>query len=205
MYLFISSILTFININSVYLSLHTQKIKSYAWKLRKNGISCLFVIERGYGKICMASIGWPASTPDISCFKKDPRFNTRQKRNNLFAKVGSIIGDSGFFDQSIPGFCTPIAHTKTAAGRNRWRHLSDEEKEWSRNVSKCEVVIENIFATIFYNRYQLLRRRPQPNVRSGPAGLSKLIHGAAILHNLDIEYNNKRIFDGEDWEWGAIM
>ena len=167
----------------------------------------MFLIDRGFGLIRYASIGWPASNNDIYILKSCRLFHNRQKRSHFLDVYGPIVGDKGFFDKDVQGIIIPNGNEYASRGRGgrskvkkRKRHkripLTLSEKRWSQRVSAVEIGIENTFAAIFHNKYTLVKRGPQPMCKNAAITHPRIILAAAILYNIEIIYNRRPIFDG---------
>ncbi len=172
-----------------------QYIYSYSWKLRKNALSSLYLIDRGFGLVRYVSIGWPAATNDITILKNCSLFGPEASRNEFFETYGNIVTDQGFFDAMFPQIMCPIASKRSKAGLARWNALTDEEKHWSYRISAVEAQAECVFAQIFHNEFQLLKRAPQPLCKSVPKTQPRIILAATILYNMPIMEKKKCIFD----------
>lgn len=146
----------------------------------------------------MASVGWPASYPDIDIVQQCNLFRDRAKRARFFALSGeiSVIADQGFFSAEFPGFMTPIASVHSAAGITRWLTLTGEERAWSSSVSREEVKIENCFAHLFVKKWKLLKRGPEGLCKDPLRTAPRIITAGAILYNLEIILSGRSFLDG---------
>lgn len=155
--------------------------------------------DRAYGLVRMASIGWPASYPDINILQNCNLFRDQAKRDEFFRTYGpnlAIIADQGFFSQLFPGIMCPIASVHSRGGIPRFLELTDEERMWSSKISAAEVKIENLFSQIFAVKYNLLKRRPHGLCNDPLLKLPMLIKAAAILYNAEIIMSGRSILDG---------
>ena len=168
---------------------------SYSWKLRKNGISTLVLIDRGFGKVRYFSTGWPAAEPDCTMVNSSALFSNSEWRRRFVEEYGQIIGDQGFKMQSHPEFICPLASKCTPAGRRAFAALSDAEKKWSKKVSAAEARIEDSFAEIFRNEFALVRRRPFPVSTDCRRILPELITASFIMYNMQIDDRGYSILD----------
>ncbi|MCP4988574.1 MAG: transposase family protein [Colwellia sp.] len=158
-------------------------------------MSSLFLIDRAFGLVRYASIGWAAATPDITILKQCALFGDQRKSDAFFQQCGRIVTDQGFSDARFPDIVCPIASKRSAAGLGRWNQLTDDEKEWSSRISAIEAGAENVFAQIFHNEFQLVRRFPQGLCKNADVVLPKIILAATILYNMQILEKGRCIFD----------
>ncbi len=141
------------------------------------------------------SIGWPAATNDITILKTCGLFGREASRAAFFQTYGNIITDQGFFDAEFPHIFCPIASKRSVKGLARWNSLTDVEKRWSYRISAVEAQAENVFAQIFHNEFQLLKRCPQPICKKVVKTQPQIILAATILYNMQILENGCCIFD----------
>ena len=162
-------------------------------------MNSLFIIDRGFGLIRFASIGWPAATNDMYILSNCSLFNTIEKRNTWAGKYGNLVADQGFFNQLFDFILCPIASRFGGdAAYRRWNQLSPEQKEWSKRISKIEVKIENTFSQIFVQKYKLIKKKPKPICYNADFKHPQLILAASLLYNLEIIWNKRSILDGPD-------
>ena len=114
-------------------------------------------------------------------------FRDREQRDAIFEWLGPIVGDVGFRSQLLPSIITPICSRKTAAGRELWQYLHPEERLWSARIGAIEARIENLYADVFVNKFQLLKRRPQGCCKNGRGTLPRLLIAACIIYNMQID------------------
>lgn len=170
----------------------------YSWKLKRNAMSSLFMICRKTGLIRYASIGHPASYNDMEIMQTCNLFHDPVKRNIFFRDYGPLpmLGDQGFFSAEFPGIITPIATTFSTSSIQRWQTLNQEERNWSSNICREEVKIENTFAQLFVRKWKLLNRGPDPLCKDPLHVQPRIMMAGTILYNLEIILTGRSFLDG---------
>lgn len=161
---------------------------------KKWGRTSIFLIDRVFGMFRFVSLNHMGRKADIHCLRDTSLCNTPE-RMEWFINNIKVIADLGFKSLDLPNIVTPLKPVHEVV------RLTLEEQNYCHKIRGIQRCVENIFAKVFSNSYRL-GNTCKSNDPEGKEQAQNILT-AVLLHNHEVLFQNKSIFDGPSWYWDA--